>query len=72
MKNQKPIMAPRKRSRAAYAPERSRLRKRRSGMMGCSARRSFRTKNASSTTPTASAASVRASVQPASAERTIP
>ena len=44
VKKKKPIIAPRYSARAAYAPDRRRSAKSRSGMIGCSARRSWTTR----------------------------
>ena len=55
-----------------YAPERSRLTNSRSGVMGCSARTSVKTKAASRTAPATKAAMVPRSAQPSEAARTKP
>ena len=67
-----PNIAPTNRLRAAYAPVRSRLANRRSGVIGCSARRSLATKNASRRAPAVNGATVSRSVQPAVPAWTIP
>ena len=58
--------------RATYAPARVRLANRRSGVIGCSARRSIRRKAASRRTPPANASTVPLSPQPSVAARMKP
>jgi hypothetical protein len=65
-------IAPTTRIRATYAPDRSREANSRSGVIGCAARRSLKTKATNNAAPPANEATVMSSPQPSLAARTKP